>query len=88
MQKKNSTCERKIYMDRWLKLKNRIIIDTHLLLWGDNALSTKLNNSIFFLIFRHSLIILKYSTDVHTVSYSYMYKSSLPRGKSMILFCM
>ena len=74
-------------MDRLQKIKNGIIIDTHLL-WGDNALSTKLNNSIFFLIFRHSLIKQKDSTDVHTVSYSYMYKSSLPRRKSMILFCM
>ena len=33
-------------MDRLLKLKNGIIIDTRLL-WGDNALSTKLDNSIF-----------------------------------------
>ena len=44
--KKYSNARYKL-MNRLVSLNDLVIIDTHLLLWGDNALSTKLNNSIF-----------------------------------------
>ena len=34
-------------MNNLLRLKDLIIIDIHLLLWGDNVLSTEVNNCIF-----------------------------------------
>ena len=34
-------------MDNLLKLNDLVIIDTHLLLWGNNALPTEVNNCIF-----------------------------------------
>jgi hypothetical protein len=34
-------------MDNLLKLKDLVIIDTHLLLWGNNAPPTEVNNCIF-----------------------------------------
>ena len=43
---KYSTARYKL-MDNLLRLNDLVVIDTHLLLWGDNALSTELNNCIF-----------------------------------------
>jgi hypothetical protein len=34
-------------MDNLLKLNDLVIIDTHFLLWGNNALPTEVNNCIF-----------------------------------------
>ena len=47
-------------MDNLLQLNDLVVIDTHLLLWGDNALSIEVNICIFFYIFMK----LKDSADV------------------------
>ena len=43
---KNYSNARYQLMDRLLNLSDLVIIDTHLLLWGNNALPTVLNNSV------------------------------------------
>ena len=50
-------------MDNLLRLNDLVVIDTHLLLWGDNALSTELNNCIFSYV-QNIFMKLKDSADV------------------------